>query len=107
MSETTEENIPIENEEPWLECQMIRYLGEDRCVIRLLQTGAVIPISLKTPLPAARAAYITPIRPVEARVKMGRFDTEWFKECELEVHWNTTLDCFPPPKRHKRRRSGL
>jgi hypothetical protein len=83
-------------------CQVIRFLGNDRCVIRLLETGAVIPISLSHPLDSGKAAMLTPFRAAPGKVRMGKFEGEGFSECELEVEWNDL--CFPPPQRHKRRK---
>lgn len=89
--------------EVWHPCQVIRFLGHNRCVIRLIETGAVIPISLSTQLDSNKAAMATPFRAMAARVILRDFEGEGFGECELEVEWNSV--CFPPPQRYKRRKT--
>ena len=89
----------------WLPCQVIRYLGNNQCVIRLVQTGAVVPISLINDLDRTLARRLHPLRVVEGTVKMGRYDREWFRDCELHVKWDTFKgERFPPQERHTRKR---
>jgi hypothetical protein len=91
------------NESTTHACQVIRFLGHNRCVIRLLETGAVIPITLNHPLDSTKAALSSPFRAVNGSVQMGVFEGEGFSECKLEVEWNTL--CFPLPQRYKRRKT--
>jgi len=88
----------------WHDCQVIRFLGQNRCVIRLLKTGAVIPISLAATLDSTKAATATPFRAVAAKVVLRNYEGEGFSECELEME--NCGECFPPPRRHKRRKIG-
>jgi hypothetical protein len=88
-------------------CQIIRYLGEDSCVIRLKDTGAVMPIKLSSPLDVAKIALVTSLKPVEAKAVLGPYDNEWFKDCQLiDVDWTETTarHCFPCPTVHRKKR---
>jgi hypothetical protein len=85
-------------------CQIIRYLGEDRCVIRLKDTGAVIPIKMSSPLDVAKLALVTSLRPVEAKAVLGPYENEWFKDCLLlDVEWTESRRCFPCPTIHRKK----
>ena len=82
---------------------MIRYLGPDRCVIRITDTGAILPITLKSPLDPARAALLSGLTPADAVVRLGPCDKEWFIDCELEdVQWMQS-HAYPPPRVYRKR----
>lgn len=85
-----------------LRCRVIRYLGGKKCVIRLHDTGAIIPIGVDTGLDVDRAVGLHPLRDVEATVVLGRFEPNgWFHECALHVQWETRVrECFPLPRRY-------
>jgi hypothetical protein len=87
---------------PEVACQAIRYLGENRCVILLTGTGAVIPISVSHPLDKGMTLAMNALKPLKGVVRMGKFEGEGYSECELTLEWDAP--CFPPPQRHKRRR---
>lgn len=87
-----------------LGCHVIRYLASNKCVIRLKDTGAVLPITLNTPFNDSRAALISAITPVEAKVKLGPYHIEWFLDCELsDIQW-APCHTYPPPRMHRKRR---
>jgi hypothetical protein len=87
-------------------CQIIRYLGEDSCVIRLKDTGAVVPIKVSSPLDVAKIALVTSLRPVEAKAVLGPYEKEWFRDCRLiDVDWMEIRDCFPCPTIHRRKKA--
>ncbi len=93
----------MQQDEEWTQCQLIRHLGENRCVIRVTATGAILPIRLKSPLDAARAALLSGLTPADARVLLGPFDKEWFVDCELaDVRW-TERHSYPPPRIYRKR----
>lgn len=83
-------------------CHAIRYLGENRCVILLTGTGAVIPISVSHRLDKGMTAAMNAVNPLKGVVRMGKFEGEGYSECELTLEWDAP--CFPPPRVHKRRR---
>lgn len=94
--------------EGWLACDVIRYVGERALVIRVSQTGAIIPIRLlRVPIEGVRATALHPLRAVEARVKLGPFEGEWFTECEIDIAWDTwDTGSFPAPTRYSRKRKA-
>jgi hypothetical protein len=85
-----------------LRCHVIRYLGGKKCVIRLCDTGAIIPIVVDTGLDVDRSVGLHPLRGVDATVILGRFEVNgWFHECALDIQWETRVrECFPPPQRY-------
>jgi hypothetical protein len=91
-------------DEDTLPCQVIRYMGTDRCVIRLTDTGAVIPITLATPLDAARAAFVNPLAPANARVRLGAFRLDWFEGCTLLDMELPPPFVYPMPRAYKKRK---
>lgn len=92
------------SQEEFIPCQIIRYLGKDKCVVRLSSTGAVIPITLSTPLDAARAALATALTPAPAEVRLGEYNNnDWFIGCELQnVQW-TMSQPYPAQQLHRKR----
>jgi len=90
----------------WMACDVIRYAGERAFVIRVCCTGAVIPIRLNHESTAAhRATALHPLRPVQARVRLGPFERDWFTDCEIDFAWDTwDTGTFPPPSRYSRKR---
>lgn len=89
--------------EAWIPCQLIRYLGQKQCVIRVTATGAIVPIALKDPIDPARAALLSGLTPADAKARLGPCDKEWFTECELaDVHW-TERHAYPPPRVYRKR----
>lgn len=89
-----------------LECQVIRCMGPRKCVIRLNSTGAIIPITLTHQLPPSCSPHATVLKPVDAKVLLGKFTVDWFEDCELrDVAWPAMpLPSFPPQRLHKRKR---
>jgi hypothetical protein len=90
-------------EEEWTRCQVIRHLGANQCVIRIAATGAILPIKLKSPIDAARAALLSGLTPADANVRLGHCEKEWFVDCELaDVQW-TERHSYPPPRTYRKR----
>lgn len=87
-----------------LACQVIRYLGTDRCVIRLTGTGAILAITLGSPLDAARASFVNPLAPANARVRLGVFKGDGFEGCTLLDMELPPPVVYPMPRTYKRRR---
>ena len=95
------------DESAWLPCQVIRYLGEKQCVVRIIETGAIIPVVLTHSLGSKRAPLLHPLRSVEGKIKMGPFDREGFVDCELQAKWEShQRECFPPPQNYRKRKSS-
>lgn len=95
-----------DEETQWIDCHIIRYLASTQCVIRVDDTGAIIPIrTVGQPISKERGPLIHPLRPVRARVLLGAFDTEWFSGCTVDADWSTwNKGCFASPTRHQRKR---
>lgn len=97
--------VVVESHAPWLKCQVIRYLGEKQCVVRIVDTGAIIPVVLNHTIDSKRAPLLHPLRSVEGEIKMGEFDREGFIDCELRVRWESyQRECLPPPRSYKKRK---
>lgn len=91
------------------ECEVIRYVGEQALVVRTCATGATIPIRLTTtPEGIARISGACPWKAVKARVRFGVFSGEWFRDCEIEIMWDTwETEVFNVPQRYSRKRKHI
>ena len=90
-----------------LECRLIRCMGHMKCVIQLNSTGAIIPITLTHQLNPACSPHVTVLKPVDAKVLLGKFTVDWFEDCELrDIAWpaQPPPHSFPPQRLHKRKR---
>lgn len=87
-----------------LPCQVLRFLGANRCVVRLTDTGAVISVTLASPVDAARAAFVTPLSPADAFVRLGEFKTDWFEGCTLFGMGRPPPVVYPTQRVHKKRK---
>ncbi len=95
-------------DEGWIQCQLIRIITPSHCVIRLEDNGVIIPIKIvgKT-LPMGYMSSVHPLWAVQARVKLGEFDTEGFTGCTLDPDWRSWERAhFPPPTRYQRKRKA-
>jgi hypothetical protein len=93
----------------WIACEVIRYINQKALVIRVCDTGAIVPIRLtQTPLGNDRPTALHPLRAVKANVRLGPFEREWFVECEIDIEWDTwRTDIFQPPMRYSRKRKSM
>jgi hypothetical protein len=91
-----------------MDCQLIRCLSQTQHVVSIDSTGAIIPIrTVDNPVPRENMPLVHPLRPVKGKVLLGRYDTEWFTGCVLELEWDTwNKGSFPPPIRHQRKRKN-
>lgn len=91
----------------WLDCQFLRYIGRQECVIRLVSTGAIIQIKLRDPLDVTRACILSALKPANGRVLLGRADDgqPFNQDCVVDVDWPSKLTNsppMPPPARFER-----
>ena len=96
--------------EKWIDCEFIRFLQRDACVIRILETGALVQVGLSEPLDLTRACVVSALYPVPARVMLGDFSKGCFKECKLEINWQDRCVMAGPPTRYvkkARKQQGL
>lgn len=87
-----------------LPCQVMRFLGANRCVIRMSDTGAVLSITLVSPVDAARAAFVNPLAPADAFVRLGEFKTDWFEGCTLFGMGAPPPVVYAMPRAYKKRK---
>ena len=52
-------------------------MGHMKCVIQLNSTGAIIPITLTHQLNPACSPHVTVLKPVDAKVLLGKFTVDW------------------------------
>lgn len=99
-----------EEDHEWVQCQLIRIITPFHCVIRVEKSGVILPIrTVGAALPLEYVPLVHPLRPVQARVRLGVFDKEGFTGCTLEAEWDLRGCGYwpPPPSRHQKKRKTV
>lgn len=87
----------------WVECQFLRFIQRETCVIRIESSGAIVQVYLVEPLDISRACVVSAIRPVYARIQLGKYMEGCFHQCRLDIKWPEKLQSYDPPMRFIRR----
>lgn len=92
-----------EEEELWHDCQFLRCINRQECVVRLKESGAIVHVVLKEPLDVTRACIVTALFPLDAAVSLGKVCNHKFVACALKVDWPSRgWTSMPPPARYQR-----
>jgi hypothetical protein len=86
----------------WLDCHFLRLVNREECIVRLVQTGAILCVSLKAPMEATRACVVSALKPAPARVLLGELHQNKFQGCEVQVEWPAP-PTLPDPTRFVRK----
>ena len=87
----------------WIDCQFIRFLQRNECVIRILDSGAYVHVGLVEPLDLTRACVVSALHPAPARVRLGPFSKGCYQGCNIQVVWRDNHIRAAPPARFVRR----
>jgi hypothetical protein len=85
----------------WIECDFLRHIDKQSCIVRICSTGAIVRAGLQTPLDLTRACLICPLKPVTCRLGIN-VESPLLEECELEVDWPALHSNMPAPTRFER-----
>ena len=89
----------------WVDCDLLRHVHRQECVVRLNKTGAIVQVRLTEPLDVARACLVCALKPVPGRIQLGEPCEKdgVFAGSVLVVDWPVASHgSMPPPIRYTR-----
>lgn len=86
-----------------MDCQFIRFIQRDSCVIRITSSGSIVQVLLDSPLDLTKACMVSAMKPVSAKICLGEYKGGVFHNCKLEVRWPELHTCYPNLTRFTKR----
>lgn len=71
--------------DPWVECELLTQTRQQLYVLRVVETGAIIPVRLSNPPDPSKVCLVCVMKPVPCRAKLEPFLKD--EPCEVEIDW--------------------